>query len=30
MLSFSPNQIRVKVNLKDNGEYYVIISTLLT
>ena len=33
MLSFSPNQIRVKVNLKDNGEseyYVVMISTLLT
>ena len=31
MLPSSPNQIRVKVNLKDNGEYYVIIiiSTLL-
>ena len=31
MLPSSPNQIRIKVNLKDNGEYYVvIISTLLT
>ena len=31
MLPSSPNQIRVNVNLKDNGEYYVmiIISTLL-